>query len=57
MRSALRTVQEIAELKTSPSPAGGTATFKVEKGFDFTAKLNEFADGGNTHIAGWEQVN
>lgn len=54
MRSALTKVDEIKSLKTTPSTRGGTCSFKVPKDFDYKAKLNEFVDGGNTHIAGWQ---
>lgn len=57
MRSALKNVAEIKDLKTNPSPTGGTATFQVPKDFDYAAKLDEFAEGGNGHIAGWKKVN
>ena len=52
MRSALTQVDEIKDLKTSPSISGGICTFKVAKDFDYKAKLNEFA-GKNSHIKGW----
>lgn len=57
MRSALANVPEIKNLDTKPAATGGTCTFEVAKGFDFSAKLNEFADGGNEHIAGWKEAN
>ncbi len=56
MRSALDQVAEIKDLKTTPNPAGGKATFKVAKDFDYETKLKEFVDGGNSHLANFKVV-
>ena len=54
-QSALANVPEIKDLNTKPDPNGGSATFMVTKGFDYSSKLNELSE--ETHeIQGWKEM-
>jgi len=51
VRSALNTVEGIADIKTNPSD--NSCSFNAPAGMDVTATLNKFAEEGNRHIKGW----
>ena len=57
MRSALADIPEIKDVKTDPSPDGGTCSFKVAKDFDYKSKFDQLVEEGDDHFTDWEQVN
>ncbi len=51
MRSALKTVDGIADIKTDPSD--NSCSFSAPADLDVKATLDKFAEDGNRHIKGW----
>lgn len=53
MKGALKDVAGITDLKTDVKTK--SATFNVEPGFDYVAKLDEIGKG-NEHVKGWSKA-